>query len=210
MANVARDVRTLARALNTESKHLDGTFSASVTTAASLVQLFGSNVAQGSTDLTRTGDSIKVIGIDFTLQCIYGTGTTNLYSGQTFRCLLVRYKKTPRTSGQTPFNIAELVDAFGANYTYQSLPNTDTNQNFDILWQEDIDVQNELASSTNNLRIVNKTIRLTSSFHQVYSGSAGSTITDNCLFFVALAAVPNNTGGTSTVEVNYRQWYVDN
>ncbi len=212
-AMIAKDFKTVLSLLNTEAKHVDtvATYQ-QVHTTASLVYGIGT-VAQGSADNQRTGDSIKINKIDLNLQFVFSTGTvaTTSIQNQEFNWYLVRYLKTPASSGTTAFSISEFLNQDSAgNYTNMSLPNTDTNQNFLVMASgtKKIDLQFNTTSPTtyNTMECVSHNC----SFHQDYSGSAATTITDGMLFLVFTGLASLNTGGVSGVLVSSRVWYIDN
>jgi hypothetical protein len=209
--NIARDLSLLKAVVNTEEKQIFTLATAqNVLSSSSLVYGIGT-VAQGSASNQRSGDSIKVTRIDLVLGFAFGTGTATTELSQTFNWYLVRYKKTPATSGTTAFGISEFLNADGnGNYTPLSFPNPDTNENFQLMGCGQVDVP--LPTTTSANAVVRKIVPFSHvcNFHQEYSGSANTTITDNMCFIVLTAINAGNTGGTSTVTVQSAMWYVDN
>ncbi len=210
-SNIARDLSLLKAVVNTEEKQIFTLATAqNVLSSSSLVYGIGT-VAQGSASNQRSGDSIKITRIDLILGFAYGSGTATTEFSQTFNWYLIRYKKTPSSSGTTAFGIAEFLNADGnGNYTPLSFPNPDTNENFQLMGCGTVDIQLPTTTSANG--IIRKIVPFshTCNFHQEYSGSANTTITDNMCFVVLTAINAGNTGGTSTVTVQSAMWYVDN
>jgi len=210
--NIAKDIRSLTSMLNVEDKQVYTlTTAQNVYNTQSLVIGVGT-VAQGTASNQRTGDSIKVNRIDMNIAFYYGAGTaaTSVQQDQVFNWYLVRYLKTPASSGTTAFNISEFLQTdMNGNYTPLSFPNTDTAQNFQIMisGQERVSI-NSIATGYISHKVV--TVSHTCSFHQDYSGSAATTITDGMIFFVCTADTLVNPGGFSTVAPNSCIWYVDN
>jgi hypothetical protein len=213
MQRIAQDVSTLMSVINTEDKQIDTVATTQVVTStSSLVYAIGT-VAQGTSGLTRVGDSILINRIDLNLQFLFSTGTpaTTASQNQIFRWFLVRYLKTPATNGVTAFLISEFLNVdSGSNYTPMSLPNTDTNENFQIM--ESGTVNLTVPSSTTAASAVTQMVTTshTCHFHQTYNGSATNSITDNMVFMVFVALNGANAGGSSNVLVSSRMWFVDN
>jgi hypothetical protein len=202
---------TLKSLINTEDKQVF-TLAAgqTVTAASSLVYGIGT-VAQGTSSSTREGDSIKINRIDLNMEFYYTSGTTNLYENQTFNYYLVKYNKTPSSSGTTAFNISEFLNFDGGSaYTPLSFPNPDTNQNFTVLasGQVDLELNYNVATGSQVAKMVSLSVPV--SYHQFYSGSANTTITDNMTYVVVTAMNPINTAGSSGVAINSAMWYIDN
>ena len=197
--------------LNVEDKQVYTLATAqTVTNTSSLVYGIGT-VAQGSASNQRTGDSIKINRIDLNLQFAYSCGTATIGYNQIFNWYLVKFNKTPSTSGTTAFAIADFLNQDGnGNVTPLSFPNSDTNQDFTVLesGQVKVSVPYFVAANASASQIV--TISKPCSYHQIYSGSASTTITDNMTFLVFTASAGINTGGTSTVTVSAAMWYIDN
>jgi hypothetical protein len=211
--NVAKDVSFLMGIVNTEDKHVDlvQTF-ASVTTGVQQIIAIGT-CNQGTTVGTRIGDSIKVCRIDLQLQFQFSTGTlaTTAVGTQQFRYWLLRYLKTPSTNGTVAFAISEFLNQDSAgNYSMQSLPNAETNENFQIMDTGEVSLQ--LISPYASPVTMEKSLLLRKecSFHQTYSGAANTTIVDNMVWFVVVSADNANTGGLSGFLLSQRTWYVDN
>lgn len=211
--NIAKDIKTIMSLMNTENKHVDTVATAqTVHNTSSLVYGIGT-VAQGSADNQRTGDSIKVDSIDLLFDFIYSSGTpaTSATQDQMFNWYLVRYLKTPSSSGTVAFNISEFLNQDGnSNYTPISLPNTDTNENFQVMSSGQVSIMLPYLPTVSSN--VHKVVEVSHkcSFHQTYSGSASTTIVDNMTFLVFTAISPLNTGGLSSVTVSARMWYIDN
>ncbi len=211
--NIARDLSLLKMVVNAEEKQIFTlATSQTVTSAASLVYGIGT-VAQGSASNQRSGDSIKITRIDLILKFNYNTGTvaTTSSTNQVFNWYLVRYKKTPASSGTTAFNISEFLNQDqNSQYTPCSFPNPDTNENFQLMSNGQIELTLPTATTAPNGISRLNSITHNCNFHQEYSGSANTTITDNMCFVVVTALNAANTGGTSSVDIESAMWYVDN
>lgn len=211
--NIAKDMRTILSLLNVENKQVY-TLATGQTVTQSAPLVYGlSTTSQGSGSANRTGDSIKVDRIDLILQFEYSTGTLATTSRQTqiFNWYLVRYLKTPSSGGTASFAITEFINVDGGGSSSAiSFPNSDTNQNFDILkaGQVVIDLPYTAATSATTTRIVTHSQEC--SFHQTYNGSGTSNITDNMVYLVFTAASNANAGGTSLVTVQSCMWFIDN
>lgn len=210
--NLARDVSRLMATINTEAKRIDinsGSYNVFDTSSA-VIPL--PTIANGTTDQTRIGDSVLINKIDMELYFKYtGAAATATSANQIFRYWCVRYKKTPASSGSSAFNISEFLyqDAYG-NYTPISLPNTDTNENFQVMFCGDVELK-EPTLATNQLAITKcLSIRHDCHFHQSYNGSLATNICDNMCFLVVVALNPVNAGGSSVVTPYTRFWFIDN
>ncbi len=212
-ANIARDMKTILSLVNTEDKQVYTLATTqAVQSTGSLVYGLGT-MAQGTGGGQRIGDSIKINRIDLILNFSFASGTaaTAAQANQTFNWYLVRYLKTPSSSGTVAFNISEFLnqDANG-NYSVLSFPNTDTNENFQIMasGQQRIDLDVIPASSCTKSAVV--TVSHPCSFHQDYTGSAATTIVNNMVFLVCTGLTTANTGGSSGVAIQSCMWFIDN
>jgi hypothetical protein len=212
MLKLAADVSKLMSIINVEDKHVDSVAAAATCNSSTSLVLPFPVVAQGTTVSTRVGDSIKVSRLDIDLEFIFGgTAATATYLNQTFRVWGVRYKKTPSTSGATAFSISEFLNQDSSSaYTPMSLMNTDTNENFQVMFTQDVTVSIPTLASAQIVSTKLLTVRHECSFHQEYNGSAGSNICDNMIFLVIVAMNPSNAGGTSAVAASLRNWFIDN
>lgn len=211
MSNMARDVGMLKMLVNTEEKQIFTLPSAqTVSNVSPLVYGIGT-MAQGTASNQRVGDSVKITRIDLNLLFLYSSGTTTVSFSQTFNWYLLRYKKTPASSGTTAFGIAEFLNADGGSqYTPISFPNPDTADNFQLMaaGQVALDLPVQTTVSTTASKVVS--LSHNCNFHQEYNGSANTTITDNMCFVVLTAISGANTGGASQVVIQSAMWYVDN
>jgi hypothetical protein len=213
MLKLASDVSRLMSVINTEDKHAD-----SISAASSVSSLSGGlivplpTVAQGLTVSNRIGDSIKVNRIDIDLEFLFsGTAATANYTNQTFRMWLVRYNKTPASGGTTAFSLSEFLNQDSSSaYTPMSLMNTDTNENFQVMYTDDVTVTLPTLASAQLTATKNLTIRHECSYHQEYNGTSATNICDNMSFLVFVAMNPANTGGISAVASSTRLWFIDN
>ncbi len=210
ITNLARDVGMLKMLINTEEKQIFTLATAqNVNSTTSLVYGIGT-MAQGTASNQRVGDSVKITRIDLQMLFQYGSGTSTTQFTQIYNWYLVRYKKTPSSSGTTAPNIAEFLNQdANSNYTPLSFPNPDTNDNFQLMatGTVQIDLPAQSTASATSQKLVR--ISHNSNFHQEYSGSANTTITDNMCFVIVTAMNGINTGGASNVLIQSGMWYVD-
>jgi len=210
---MARDLSRLAMSVNTEEKQIYTISTAqSVLSTTSIIYGIGT-MAQGNGGNQRSGDSVRICNIDLNLWFYYysGTAATMGVQNQIFNWYLVRYLKTPSTSGTSSFTMSEFLNVDGnGNYTPLSFPNSDTNENFQVMSSGTVDVQlyNNPTANMYGSKLVN--IRHPCSFHQDYTGSGSTTICDGMCFVVVTALNPINAGGGSSVVINAAMWYVDN
>jgi hypothetical protein len=212
MIKLASDVSRLMSTINTEDKSIVLAPTAVVCSNTSSVVTPLPTIAQGITSSTRTGDSVLCNRIDAELFFQYsGTAASALYAHQHFRWWIVRYKKTPASSGATAFPISEFLqtDANG-NYTPLSQFNTDTNENFQVMVNGEVDLT--LPTLATVQLTVDKTITIRHSchFHQEYNGAAATNICDNMCFMIVVCSNPANVGGTCQITPSFRLWYIDN
>ncbi len=212
--NIAGDFKRVMSLLNTEDKQINtlSTLQNVWSTGGPLIAGLGT-VAQGTASNQRTGDSIKINRIDLIMNFQYSTGTpaTCGIQAQVFNWYLIRYLKTPSTGGTTAFASTEFLDLDGNSLiTPMSFPNTDTNQNFQVMASGQVHLELPIFSTANSQ--VNKVVSITHgcSFHQDYSGASATTITDNMVFLFVNGLNVVNTGGTSGVTYSCRMWYIDN
>ncbi len=213
VANVAKDVGFLMSAINTEDKHVDLVQGfATVDVGTQQIIAIGT-MGQGTTVSTRVGDSVLINRIDLQLQFSYSTGapsTTNR-SNQVFRYWLLRYLKTPSTNGTVAFAIGDFINQdSNTQYTTQSLPNADLNEDFQIMDTGEVMIQLPYAPTVTSTESVPLLIRKECHFHQTYSGAANTTITDNMVWLVVVAMNATNTGGASGFYLSQRTWFLDN
>jgi hypothetical protein len=213
IGNIARDVTRLMSIINTEEKHIDLLPAATTVSLSSPIVVFVGGVAQGNTGTTRNGDSIKVNRIDLSLSFVFSTGTTasSTISNQQYRWWLVRWLKTPSTSGSSPFSLSDFLNVDANSYfSPLSFPNTDLNEDFQILDSGDVSLTLPIIGASSST--VQRTILHSKmcGFHQTYNGSLASNIVDNSVFFVCVASSGVNTGGSSTVTIGNRSLFIDN
>jgi hypothetical protein len=213
LQQVASDIRELRKMLNTEEKHFDTVTAATTVTSTSSQVLAIGSMAEGSDSNQRTGRSIKIVRTDLNLVFTYSTGTpaTTSIQNQYFNWYYVKYLKSAAGAGQTPFGISEFLNQDpGSNYTPISLPNPDTNENFQVLASGQIEVDLPDATTALSSRFKIITLQVDRVFHQTYNGSTAASISDNMCFLVFTALNAINAGGASNVAFGVRQWYVDN
>lgn len=213
LLRLGRDVSLLMSMVNTEDKKVDNIAAAANCLSTTPIVYGIGTMAQGTTSAARIGNSIKINRIDLNMDFVYSTGTpATMNTGlQSFRYFLVKYLKTPSTNGTVAFATSEFLNVdVNGNYTTMSFPNSDTNENFQILAEGEVNIDLPVIGtvSIGSHRQVSLTRQC--DFHQDYSGSAATTITDNMVWLVIVARFGANAGGVSQVEINARTWYIDN
>ncbi len=210
VSNLVRDVAFLKGVINVEEKRIDSVLDVTVGKTAPVTSAL-STLAQGDANNQRQGNSVKVIRFDVNFKFYYSSGTTTSYDSNTFRWFLVRYLKTPTTSPTTPFGISEFLDQdSNSQYTPISLPNTNTAQNFQIMASGTETVKLNFTATVSTTSEIVRSFTHECGFHQIYSGSASSTLTDALVVLVVVSSQNGNTGGVSGVTYGVRMWYVDN
>jgi hypothetical protein len=213
LTQIAADINELRKMMNTEEKHTDTQTTATSTVLSSSTILLVNPPAEGSDNNQRTGRSIKVVKIDCNFQFLFSSGTVSTTGilNQLFNYYVIKYLKTPSSSGSVPFVINDLlnIDPNG-NFSPLSFPNSDIIEDFAILASGQIDVELPETTTAPSYRNKAVTLSIDRSFHQSFNGTALTNITDNCVFVVFTALNPANTGGNSTVTSSVRLWYVDN
>ncbi len=217
MQSLAKEVGRIRKNLNVERKFLDQLSSAQTVGAGSSVVLAITPPAGGSSESTREGNSIKVIRFDIKMQFGFGPQADGLAvsCNQTFNWYLIRWKKTPTSSGSTPPAISDIFNQdVNSNYTTLSLLNATTNQNYQFMASGTsvLELPNYNADTGTGQTIIIKMVDVVHDcdFHQLFSGTTAASITDNLVFMVFLATNTANTGGISQVIPAIRTWYVDN
>jgi hypothetical protein len=211
ITNIAKDLSRVMSLINTEDKHIDLLNTAvSINNVSPLIQALPT-VAQGLTVGTRVGNSIKVNRMDIELLFQY-TGTIAAANiDQSFRYWIVRYLKTPPTNGSLPFNLSEFINTDNTgNYTLLSQMNTDTNENFQVMYTSDVHITLPTLTTTVCAVTKNATLRHECSFHQEYNGALSTNICDNMCFLVCVAMNSTNVSSSSVLSSSFRLWYIDN
>jgi hypothetical protein len=210
---MAGDVSLLMGVINTEDKHVDILSSnTTCSPATTVIQTLGT-MAQGTTNVTRVGNSVLINRIDLQLSFFYSSGAaaTATNQNQMFRWFLVRWLKTPSSSGTVAFSISDFLNIDNnGNYSVLSYPNTDLSEDFLIM--ETGLVELTLPSSTTVSSYVTKIVTVSHNchFHQTYTGANNTTLVDNAYHFVCVALNSANTGGNSSVSCQSRSWFIDN
>jgi len=212
ISNIMKDISMLKAVLNTENKHVDTLFDLSTNNTLPVITFLGS-IAQGTTNNTRIGDSVKLDRIDTNITFTYqlGTPATSATMCQIYRWFIVKYLKTPSSGGSSAFAIGDFLNNdVNGQVTPLSLPNTDLSEDFHIIDSGLVELVLPYLGTVNS--IISKTISMSEnvSFHQTFNGSAGSNIVDNALFLVVVSQNGNNAGASANVYVGNRIWYVDN
>jgi hypothetical protein len=211
--NIASDIKKLVSMLNVEDKHVDTLQAVQTVVNNSPVILTIGGTQQGTAVNQRSGDSLKVNKIDLLLEFVYSTGTpaTATQQNQIYNWYLVRYLKTVTGSGTTPFGITEFLNVDGGgNTTPLSFPNTDCIEDFQIMAHGTVEIDLDVVATVDNKKAKVVSISHPCAFHQDYSSNTIASITDNEVFIVITALFPVNTGGSSTVLVQARTWFIDN
>ncbi len=188
---VMRDLNSLRRFINTEIHYLDTVQSAvNVSTTTTFVLLNG--MALGDTSITRTGQSIKMDGLDFRW---YLTG--NLTAVQVATRLLVVLDKQPNGA---IFSVTALLNAATVVSPY-----TVGGQNrFVVIYDETI------ALSTGGPLNASSCVRLPVNQHVTYNTGTAGDITDintNSLYLLMLSDQSTNV---SIITAYLRLWFIDN
>lgn len=203
--NIARDMRSLKALLNTENKNIDFPTGPLTVTLAAPTTFIIPGSAEGSDNLNRTGRSVKLDRLDCILKATWNGGTTTVLSSQVFRWFVVKYKKT---LNNTPFTAIDFLDLdSGGNISSLSLPNDDRASDYQILYQDQIDLQQYFNNSQVS-KVVEFTVPL--NFHQTYNGTTAASIDENFIEIVGVGMQTNAAGGASTMEFSFRTWFVDN
>jgi hypothetical protein len=206
MANIVRDVAMLRSMLNTENKHVDTTSGllTVIPTASSIFLPLA--VAEGTDDNQRTGRSIKVDRLDIMIQFIFNDGTTGTVSNQIFRYFIVKWLKGT-SSVPSPTISQFLTQDASTNYSTLSFPNSDTSEDFKILDQGMVTVQQQYSNSQVS-KVVDISIPL--NFHQTYSSTTAASQEDGFLAVIFVSQTPIGTAGASAVLPSCRMYYIDN
>jgi hypothetical protein len=210
-SNIASDLRLLNSYLkDVEKKHQEVYQTAQACTSTSAIVYWVGAPSVGSSSSNRVGNSIRSIRYDMIFDFAYGTGTTNSIQNQVFNYYLVRWLKTPSTSGSIGFNLSDFIEVDqNSNYTPLSMPNPDTQEDFQVMVAGTVDVLTQWATAPNNVRSIVVPITHECGFTQNFSGTGATSIVDNSVFLVFTALNGINTGGGSTVSFTVRQWYTD-
>jgi hypothetical protein len=216
ISDVAKEVRALAAQVNSEDKNLPTQLAFFTVAAATSVVSPFALIPQGADSNQRVGVSVRINRIDGNIVFKYSTGTNVVAANQSqvFNWYLVRYLKTPSSSGASAFAITDFLALDPNSQTTPfSLPNVDLNGNFSVMASGTQEIDLSMYASTSAVDSALSIVvpfRHNCSFHQLYQTSATSTVCDNTVFMVYTALNAANTGGTSSVAHNLRMWYVDN
>jgi hypothetical protein len=179
--------------LNAEFKHIDATVAAAVSTTPSITALCV--LAQGDTNITRDGNSIKCTGFDFRFFWSINASATNSLAR------LVIFIDT-RNVGAAP----TATDVFASSTI--ALPNVDSQPNrFVILFDSTVSLV--LAASSRQFVSSAMSLAALRGVHFTFNGNAG-TVADlrgACLFAYVLS---NEATNTPSVDLQCRTWFVDN
>ncbi len=212
VTNIANDVMMLKRLLNTEMKHVETRSSNNVSSGTPFVDPLGSP-AEGTDSTNREGRSIKIQRIDFTLQCLFVTGTvaTTAKQAQRFKWYLVRNNDTPSTSGASAFAIGDFLDLdVAGNHSALSLRDPDTFKDFTVLDCGILDLQAMYQATANQTVYGYVEASVNCNFHQSFNGTTAASIVENNICLVVTVANANDAGGNSSYNWNARLWFTDN
>lgn len=154
-----RDVKWLKSVVNVEYKYSDVNSSGSISTTPTLSLLNG--LSQGTTGITRTGQSVKVVGHLFRFTCTINASATTTF----FRVILVRDSQPN-----------------GAAYTAGNLVQTssDVNSPLVIGFGKRFHVVRDKTYSLalNGRESINGKFFIRSGFHTTYNTSSAGTVGD--------------------------------
>lgn len=183
--SVARYVKSL---INTEAKHLDFTGTSAPNTSGAVLQY--SALAQGTTDITRVGNSLKVVSQLHRFQI-----DKHVTPNATVVRLIIFINKFPKGTNATPSNVLERLDVL-------SPLNIDQAKNFLVLRDIMIDLNTDKPCQT--VKFFHKEQR-----HVKFNGVLGTDANVdsgslNVLF------ISDQATNVPTVKYDIRQRFIDN
>jgi len=186
-----KGVKRLKRLVNVEKKKFDQTIDTTVSTTGSVLPL--SNVAQGDTDQTRDGNSIKPL-------YLFGRARMTLYpSGGDTSLRVILLRDTQQTADTTPV-IGDILDgSFALDFTLCPLNNESVGR-YTILSDRTYTMYTDKPILTTILRV-----RLGG--HIRFNGVNGTDIQKNGLY---LLLVSNQATEVPTFQWAPRLTYTDN
>jgi hypothetical protein len=179
--------------LNAEFKHIDTTVASAVSTTPVITVL--SALAQGDTNITRDGNSIKCTGFDFRyLYSVNASATASL-------ARVVVFLDT-RNIGAAP----TVTDVFASSTI--ALPNVDAQPNRFVLLY---DRTHSLVLAGDSRQEVTHPITLGAlkGVHFTYNGNAG-TVADLRGAALFVYVLSNEATNTPSLDFQCRLWFVDN
>lgn len=186
---VDRSIRAIRRMLNTETKCFDAAGATITPTTTGTITDLTSGIAQGVTDITRVGDSMKVLRL-----VLNATVTMNVTaaSEQFIWVMLIRSSDEIMTAAQ--------LNTLDANaYAHLGEPTWDYKDQYRILWSRRIHVDPEHQS-----KILLADLKLND--HVQYN-AGGNTVNSGCIF---MAMWSNSTTNNPSFSYVFRMTYVDN
>lgn len=187
--------KSVKKLVNTEYKSIniqDGT-SWAVGTAISNQSLL--SCAQGTTDTTRTGNSIRVKKLQARMLCTWNSATAN--TAQRIRIVMFRYMGN---NGASPAFSTELFD--GSTNMLTAFRNTDYGKQFKVYYDQMVVLSSQKPSVFLNF---NKKV----DFHTEYIGTtanASDVGTNNCYWI----AVSDDNTTPPTIRTSFRSRFIDN
>lgn len=187
-----KSAKYLKSLINVEKKKRDTTNTFTSTDQVSLLN----QIAQGDTDLTRSGNSILMKSLY--LQALLTSNATD--NDISYRILIVQ--DTQQVADTSP-SVSDVLDATAANNLIAPL-NNETVGRFKVLFDKR-GVLNNLVASVTKQRMIKHYFKL--NLHARYNGSSDTDIQKNGLYLIWL----HNGGANSpTFNVNTRLSFIDN
>lgn len=173
-ANTAMKALTIAskvaRLVNIETKEANKYNSGTITYNATIISMVD-QVAQGITDNTRVGDSIKVQKLTLKGK-IQNTGSSA--NSQVFRLLLVNDKSN------TGAPSTDLFEDSGSNYAPWSKKNPDNKYKTQVLY--DSGIINTVGDTSSSVKIIDITV--TPNMHVQYTAGTQSVASNNLKWYL--------------------------
>lgn len=196
-----KSLQRVVRNLAPENKYLDVTTSASnITTAGSVVHI--TQVAQGDSQGSRTGNSINLTSISVTGR-FDRAADVNSQTSVAYRIAIVIDKEQVADTSPT------VSDIF-TGAPIASFPNLDNLERFRILWLSPVKESKMMSMGTSNTLIPNQTIywkfNWKGNLKVSYNGSATSDIEKNGVY---ICYISNDAADTIDVTSTTRIGYTD-
>lgn len=196
--------RAIRRTVRPEVKYFDTSTAGSLDVTAGFTVSIA-NVAQGTTDITRLGDSIVVraIGIRWTIQ--HPTAATPPITQQ-IRVSIIQDTLNTTSAGPTFANVyGAAVSAGFANANFKDITNNPGSR-YKVLWEryfplKQIAIGAIAGSTAVNSVTIQKYIRLKRPVVIHYTGAAGTTWTQNSLFVIGASNVTTAAGAAGIAGV---------
>lgn len=156
-------------------------------------------IAQGAAEGQRIGNDVRILKLIVSLELSHGSSTLD----QTFRLIIVRWKTG--NDGTSPGLSSVLKIDNSGFYTPNSFRNADSLEDFEILLDKQILIDNNYSASHGarcNQYMIN------TCFPQRYSGAASTSIIRNPIWAWVVTNQPNTTTG-ATGQLLIRTIYSD-